>query len=137
MVEADTQRERMMALLAPLIEDKNAWEASFTEEERAKGEQFEQELKTSPEALQAFMAQIDAAFTGADADQDGLLQRAEFKSFVETMNGCGVERGLKHRDTTDEFIDKVFPCFNGFSAEVDGVSKNEILMILNMVNANQ
>ena len=45
-----------MALLGPLIEDKNAWESSFTEEERAKGEEFETELKTNPEALQGFMA---------------------------------------------------------------------------------
>ena len=137
MVEADSQREAMMQLLGPLIQDKNAWEASFTAEEKAKGEEFENELKTNPEALQGFMAQIDAAFTGADSDADGLLQRDEFKAFVETMNNNGVARGLKHRDTTDEFIDTVYPCFNGFNPSVDGVGKNEILLILNMVNANQ
>ena len=53
------------------------------------------------------------------------------------MNDNGVARGLKHRDTTDEFIDRVYPCFNGFNADVDGVTKQEILIILNMVNANQ
>ena len=133
----EQQRARIMALLGPLIEDKNAWESSFSEEERSKGEQFETELKTNPEALQGFMAQIDGAFQSADANADGLLQRDEFKTFVSTMNDNGVARGLKHRDTTDEFIDKVFPCFNGFNPDVDGVSKQEILVILNMVNANQ
>ena len=83
------------------------------------------------------MAQIDAAFTSSDANTDGLLQRDEFKTFVATMNDNGVARGLKHRDTTDEFIDKVYPCFNGFNDQVDGVTKQEILIILNMVNANQ
>ena len=57
------------------------------------------------------MAQIDSSFAAADADSDGLLSRDEFKTFVETMNNHGVERGLKHRDTTDDFIDTVYPSF--------------------------
>lgn len=118
MVQADTAADaagRIAALLAPLIEDKNMWETSFTEEEKASGLNFEQSLKTSPEALQEFMGQIDAAFSGADADADGMLSCSEFKAFVSTMNDNGVSRGLKHRDTTDEFINKVYPCFQGFN----------------------
>ena len=81
------------------------------------------------------MAQIDAAFTACDANGDGLLSRDEFKSFVSTMNDHGVARGLKHRDTTDEFIDKVYPSFNGFNpTNSEGVSKQEILIVLNLVN---
>lgn len=122
MVQGDDESARIQGLLAPLIADKSAWESSFTEEEKAKGQQFEEEIKTNPEALKAFMGQINEAFVFADANSDGLLNREEFKVFVETMNNHGVARGLKHRDTTDEFISSVYPSFNGFNTAADGVT---------------
>ena len=69
-----------------------------------------------------------------DADKDGMLDKAEFKSFVSTMNQNGVNRGLKNRETDDEFIDLVYPCFQGFNLETSGVTKMEILTILNHIN---
>lgn len=80
------------------------------------------------------MTEIDDTFAAADVNADGVLDQAEFKTFVTTMNANGVARGLKNRDTSDEFIGMVFPAFNGFNQEVDGVSKMEILTILNMIN---
>ena len=82
------------------------------------------------------MTQIDSAFNTSDADGDSLLSRVEFKQFVSKMNEIGAARGLKHRDTTDEFIDKAFPCFSGFNpASPDGVTCQEIMMVLALVNA--
>lgn len=80
MVEAASQdnSQRLMELFAPLIADKMAWEASFTEEERAKGAQFEETLRTDPEAARAFQAEIDESFNSSDANGDGLLDHAEF-----------------------------------------------------------
>lgn len=60
--------------------------------------------------------------------------RDEFKNFVVAMNQNGVSRGLKNRDTTDEFIDMVYPAFNGFNQSTTGVSKGEIMMVLNLIN---
>lgn len=134
MVESQSEAERIAALIAPLKRDKLMWEGSFTAEERKKGADFEEELKTNPEALQRFMGEIDAAFNESDADSDGYLNRDEFKEFVSKMNANGVSRGLKNRDTTDEFIDSVFPSFNGFEMSHDGVSKVEIMAILNFIN---
>ena len=51
MVEAQSEEQRLAALFAPLIQDKMAWEATFTEEEKAEGAKFEQELKDQPEKL--------------------------------------------------------------------------------------
>ena len=101
--------------MAPLKADKEQWEQSFTDEERNAGAAFEQSLRTNPEALQGFMTEIDDTFTAADVNADGVLDRDEFKAFVTAMNANGVARGLKNRDTTDEFIDMVFPAFNGFT----------------------
>ena len=128
------EQQRIMSLLAPLKEDKAAWESSFTDEEKQKGAAFEDELKKNPEALQTFVGQIDSTFTEADSNGDGKLVRDEFKQFVSKMNAHGVARGLKHRETTDEFIDKVFPSFDGFNPTQAGVSKAEIMIILNLIN---
>ena len=50
------------------------------------------------------------------------------------MDQNGVSRGLKHRETDDAFIDMVFPAFDGFNQATQGVSKAEILMVLNLLN---
>ena len=50
------------------------------------------------------------------------------------MNDHGVARGLKNRDTSDEFIGLVYPAFDGFNQQTQGVSKQEIMEILNMIN---
>jgi len=80
MVEATPQDNsaRLMELFTPLIADKMAWEASFTEEEKAKGAAFEATLRSDPEAALAFQNEIDESFTASDANGDGLLDRAEF-----------------------------------------------------------
>ena len=61
------------------------------------------------------MAEITATFNECDTNGDGKLTRDEFKQFVFKMDARGVERGLKHRETDDVFIDMVYPCFNGFN----------------------
>ena len=61
------------------------------------------------------MTEIDDTFTAADVNADGVLDRDEFKVFVTQMNNNGVARGLKNRDTTEDFIDLVYPSFNGFN----------------------
>ena len=50
------------------------------------------------------------------------------------MNDHGVARGLKNRDTTDEFIGMVFPAFDGFRPDTQGVTKQEIMQILSLIN---
>ena len=134
MVEQQSEQDRIQALLTPLRTDKKAWENSFSPEEQAAGGAFEEQLKTNPETLQAFMAEINETFATCDVNGDNLLDKTEFKAFVTTMNNHGVSRGLKNRDTTDEFINMVFPCFDGFTQGVEGVSKGEILTILNLLN---
>ena len=135
MVEANSEEQRIQALFMPLIVDKVAWETSFTTEEASAGAAFEEQLRTDPAAAQEFQREIDTTFTAADVNGDALLDRDELKVFVTAMNANGVARGLKHRDTTDDFIDKVYTAFNGFNQATQGVSKMEILTILNMINA--
>ena len=115
MVEANSEEQRIQALFMPLIVDKVAWETSFTTEEAAKGAAFEEQLRSDPAAAQAFQREIDETFVACDVNGDALLDRDELKNFVTQMNQNGVNRGLKHRETTDEFIDTVYAAFNGFN----------------------
>ena len=68
--------------MAPLKADKANWEATFTEEERNAGAEFEMTLRSDPNALQAFMAEIDTTFGACDVNADDVLDREEFKNFV-------------------------------------------------------
>ena len=141
MVEEQTQEQlqaaeqaRLQALFAPLAADKAAWEASFTEEEKNASEAYTAEMRDSEEKRVEFQQEVDSAFATSDADGDEKLTRDEFKDFVTRMNNHGINRGLKNRETNDEFIDMVYPAFDGFNQQTQGVSKGEILAILAMLN---
>ena len=75
-----------MALVAPLKADKAAWEATFTEEEKEAGNAFVEHLRANRESQQAFMKGLVANFFESDIDGDGLLNRDEFKQFVQMMD---------------------------------------------------
>ena len=49
------------------------------------------------------------------------------------MNAVAVARGLKGRETTNEWIDMAWPCFNGYTLGVNGVSKEDLLYVLGQV----
>ena len=69
------------------------------------------------------MESVNEAFIASDVNGDGLLDRDEFKSFTIRMDARGVEKGLKHREITEDWIDMVYRCFNGYTRGRDGVSK--------------
>ena len=80
------------------------------------------------------MQEVDKTFSECDANGDGLLDRYEFVNFVVAMYQFYADCGLKHRETTDELIDRVYPSFNGFNPATDaGVSKEEILTIMDLL----
>ena len=58
------------------------------------------------------------------------MTREQFKEFTEKMNTAAVARGLKDRETTEEWIDMAWPCFNGYTEDEDGVSKDDLLFVL-------
>ena len=54
------------------------------------------------------------------------------------MDQSGVKRDMKHDETTDRFIDKGHPAFSSFDPGTDaGITKNEILAMLNLLNHEQ
>ena len=123
----------MQTYLSGLKIDKGLWEATFTDEERNAAAAFEQSLKTNPEALQAYMTEMDDTFTAADVNADGVLDMAEFKTFINAMNANDVARGLKAREYDSDYWDIIYPTLNTFYSEVDGISKMLILTLFKML----
>ena len=46
------------------------------------------------------------------------------------MDELAVNRGLKHRESTEAFIDMCWAGFNGYTLDTDGVSKEDIIYVL-------
>ena len=46
------------------------------------------------------------------------------------MNENGVQKELKGREVTDEWITKAWPVFNGYNTKTEGVSKEDLLETL-------
>ena len=114
------ERERLDALQKPLVEDKKEWEATLTESEKQKFEDFEKSLRVPEDeggdaARDAFQKEIDETFASADSAGNGLLDKEGIKSFFVQMNDHGVAKELKSRPVTDAWVDKAWPVFNGYS----------------------
>ena len=73
------------------------------------------------------MSEIEEAFTEADSQGNGRLNRAGLKAFFEHMNEKGLKEGLKGREVTEAWMDIAWPAFNGFDQENEGVSKDDLI----------
>ena len=73
---------------------------------------------------------MDDAFEQANTSGDGVMDKDQFRAFVDKMDQLAVGRGLKHRETTDEFIEMCWTGFNGYNQAREGVTKEEIVYVL-------
>ena len=48
------------------------------------------------------------------------------------MNNKGLERGLKNRETTDEWVDMAYPGFD-YNLDHEGVSMDDLMHVLHQV----
>ena len=70
-----------------------------------------------------------AAFTTADTNQDGLLDKAELKDFFTKMGQNAEAAGVPHMkeaDTTEEDQEMIYALFNAATAGVEGVSTQDL-----------
>ena len=126
-----TEQERLASLLAPVVADQREFDMSYTDEEKRVSQKFYREVRHT----EAYWQLVDDFFSQSDANNDGLLSRNEFKEFVAKINDNAVAKyGLKHRDTTDELIDKIYPCLDGINQARDGVSMQEMIQVYSNLN---
>ena len=126
------ERDRLDKLQKPLVEDKNTYEATLTEEEKAAFEEFEKSLRQPEEEggnepRDAFDKECDEAFTASDSAGNGLLDQQGLKDFFTIMNQNGVNKGLKGREVTDEWVAIAWPIFNQYTVGTEGVSKEDLM----------
>ena len=67
------------------------------------------------------MTMMSDSFTAADANQDGLLDRAEYGVWMASMKAAAEERGT-FEDARPETVEKGYQLCNTVNPDTDGVS---------------
>ena len=117
--------EEVKTQLEQIAEDGfNYWKDNCTEEQKAAGLRMAEEMKSQPEAMQQMLAKMTAWFTEADADQNGLLNEAEYLAFMEKVRAETIAQG-QFVDTRDEMPRRGFAAINSVSSEQDGIALAE------------
>ena len=70
------------------------------------------------------MAKMDKAWNDADANQDGMLDLAEYRVFYATLKAISVEEG-NYVDAED-LSEEQYNILNSISADGDGVSRGDL-----------
>ena len=132
---SDEELKRQEDLFEWLINDIDEWEAAMTEEERKAQEDFEDSLRKpadegGDEIRKAFTDDFDEAFASANVSADGFLKEAEFRPWLDKLNDLAINRQLKAREHTDEYVANCWKAFNGHKPDEEGVSKKSCIYVL-------
>ena len=113
--------------LCALGEEKfHLFKAGCTEEQKAKAEAWMEERKSDPEFGAKQMAKMQGYFTGADANNDGVLDRDEYLEFVRLGEVEAKEQGWWVLESP-EHVGKVYAVANLITPGTDGVSMADIM----------
>ena len=84
------------------------------------------------------MAEIAATFQAADANQDGVLDKAEFTDFMGKLGQNAAARGVPHMSVdgvSDDVKEAVWAVFNGQTEGTDGVSMADFGAVSEIIGA--
>ena len=56
-----------------------------------------------------------------------MLTEQGIRDWFTIMNSNAVEKGMKGREVTDDWMAMAWPIFNGFDLKTEGVSKEDLL----------
>ena len=104
-----------------------AWFGSLSEEDQGK---VRADKQMDEEAKQARQQEMQATFTTADTNSDGLLDKAEFTNFMKMMSQNAQARGvtsMSEDDVADADKEAIWGLFNGQTPDVDGVSPVDVV----------
>merc|ERR1739844_123725 len=113
------------------------WFQDLSPEDQAKVQQAREEFKaeeTKAERLQ----EVAATFGAADANQDGVLDKAEFTDFMGKLGQNAAARGVPHMSVdgvSDDVKEAVWAVFNGQTEGTDGVSMADFGAVSELIGA--
>ena len=119
--------------LEAVVQKRMAWFGSLSEEDQGK---VRADKQMDEEAKQARQQEMQATFTTADTNSDGLLDKAEFTNFMKMMSQNAQARGvpsMSEDDVADADKEAIWGLFNGQTADVDGVSPLDVVASMMMV----
>ena len=115
-----------------------AWLQSLSEEQRA-AVRADKEASNDEAVKAERMAEGQATFQTADTNNDGLLDKAEFKNFMEMMAQNAGARGVPHMNPADcdeELQEKIYAFFDAEDGNAgNGVSLADVVSCMGKIGA--
>ena len=130
---AQFDAEMTAAIEADAVESYNTWKANSTEEQRAAGLAYLQQMQNE-EFKNARMAEYTKMFSDADANGDGVLDEAEFRAFSAASFVKARSEG-HYVDDSEEKIARSFALANRVTAGVDGISMSDMFAPMALYHA--
>ena len=115
--------------LDAICQQRMQWFNSLSDDDKAKVRAAKEADRTDEGEKAARMAEAQANFGMSDANNDGKLDKEEFRTFMRNMSEAASNRGLPamSEDNVDEEMkDKVWAFFNSQSAG-DGLELADIM----------
>ena len=130
---SEDEHKRQADLFEDMLEDLKTWRASFTEEEKGAHKALAEFLHENDAERDDFLVDYDNAFETANTSGNGILDKDEFRAYVDKIDEISVGIGLKHRESTNAYVDMCWKVFNGYNQDHDGVKKEEIDYVINYI----
>ena len=122
---AQFDAEMTAAIEADAVESYNTWKANSTEEQRAAGFAYLQQMQQDEEFKATKMAEYSKMFSDADANGDGVLDEAEFRVFMAATTAKARSEG-HYVDDSEAKIARSFALANRVTPGVDGCSMSDM-----------
>ena len=109
--------------------------AQLTEEQNAKNAELRKAFMTDENAKKEMMEEMQATFTAADTNNDGLLDLAEFKDFRSKSEANNTARGGFNPTMSEEDIEAAYNIHNSGNPDKDGVALADIFANMGVMMA--
>ena len=121
----ETKKAIKAQLEATAVSSYEAWKANATEEQKAVGLEANRKMQEDEEFKNNMMAECVAKFAECDVDNDGLLNRDEYISWVGVMNEINRAKG-NWIDERPEIITAYYEACNMITPGADGVTLADV-----------
>ena len=130
---AQFDAELTAAIEADAIESYNTWKANSTEEQRAAGVAYLQQMQNE-EFKAAKMAEYTKMFADADANGDGVLDEAEYRNWMAAATAKGRSEG-HYVDDSEEKLQRTWALANRVTPGVEGISMSDMFAPMPLYHA--
>ena len=122
--------EALQTRLAALVDSAYAdVQANASAEQKAASERLDKQLGEDKEQFGLMMMNMNADFEAADVNQDGVLDAAESRVFIQKMDERDRAEG-RYANATDAQMDEIYAIANAINSDYEGYNFMEDWLIV-------